>query len=85
MPDEKIDQLLELFRAHSQEDMDRLEKIHDAIEKHGTLLARIDERTQQHEKRLDSVDRKTVGISTITGTLGGVITIFLKSLIGLEK
>jgi len=56
-----------------------LEKIHDEQIEQGKTLAAIDERTQQHEKRMDRSDRKAMGISGAGGLFGGAIAVFVKS------
>jgi hypothetical protein len=58
---------------------DILREIRDDVRSHGETLARIDERTQQHEKRMDRTERKSAGISGAGGLLGGTLVVFLKS------
>lgn len=82
MSEEKLDELIGLVSQRSQEDIDRLDKIHEVMNKHGKLLARIDERTLQHEKRMDRSDRRSAGIGTVTGVIGGALAMFVKSLTG---
>lgn len=60
--------------------MNLLEEIHADVKAHGETLARIDERTMQHEKRMDRTDRRSAAISSGGGLLGGALAILVKSL-----
>jgi hypothetical protein len=56
-----------------------LQQIHDEQVEQGKTLAAIDERTKQHEKRMDRSDRKAAGISGAGGLFGGALVVFVKS------
>lgn len=59
-----------------------LREITQSLRKHGECLVRIDERTLQHEKRMDRQDRKSAALGALTGLLGGFLAAFSKSLFG---
>lgn len=46
----------------------------------GKTLAAIDERTLQHEGRMDRADRRAAKISGITGFISAIAALFVKSL-----
>ena len=48
--------------------------------KHGKVLARLDERSQHQEKRLDRIDRRATGFGAVGGFIATVISYALKSI-----
>lgn len=70
--DEKIDALFKLL----------LDDIRGHLQKHGETLARIDERTKLHEKRMDRMDKRAAGLGAVTGAVGGALAVLGKSLFG---
>ena len=65
--------ILERIDEHSKETRAQLQK-------HGECLARLEERSEQTEKRLDRADRRATGISAVTGALAGVGVVIAKAL-----
>ncbi len=49
---------------------DRLDSIDDRLTENGKTLAVLDERTQQHEKRMNRADRRS---GTVGATAGGIL------------
>lgn len=56
-----------------------LQEIRSEQVKQGKTLARIDERTQQHEKRMDRSDRRAAGVGGLTGLAAGFAAAFMKA------
>jgi hypothetical protein len=53
---------------------DRLGSIEDRQIDHGKTLAVLDERTQQHEKRMNRAERRSAGVgATAGGILAGAV------------
>ena len=46
------------------------------------VLARLDERTQQHEKRMDRSDNRAAGLGAVAGAIGGFFAGLLKGFTG---
>ena len=67
--EDKVDKLIRLFEAHDS----RLDKVAETC-------ARIDERTRQHEKRMDRADTRA-GIAG--GTVGGGIALIIAAIKGM--
>lgn len=59
-----------------------LRDVKQALKEHGEILARLDERSVQQEKRMDRTDRRSTGFGAIAGLVGGVIGGFLKTFVG---
>jgi hypothetical protein len=64
---DKLDQILDEMRDYRKE-------VREQLGDHGELLARLDERTEQQDKRLDRVQ----GVSSAFGSAaGGVIAVLV--------
>lgn len=48
-----------------------LERVDDKLDRVGEQVAAIDERTRQHEARMDRADRRAAGWGAIGGLLAG--------------
>jgi hypothetical protein len=59
----------------------KLGEIQETQVEHGKTLAVLDERTQQHEKRMDRTDRRAGTIGSVAGGLVSTLLIGLKMLI----
>lgn len=79
---EKVEELIELLEAHIEGQNGGLDDIKTCQREHGETLARIDERTKQHEKRMDRLDKKAAGLGAVTGMLGGALAVVGKALFG---
>jgi len=74
MPDrnatsDQVDRILTEFKRHDQADHERMKAIYRRLDDHGETLARIDERTRQHEQRMDRADRRAGMIGSGAGVL----------------
>lgn len=69
-----------------EEKIDRIltacEKLEDGQKAQGETLAKLDERSQQHEKRMDRADKRAASIGGVTGTVGSAIVFFFNHLFG---
>lgn len=82
-PEEKVDRLIQLFESHSNEDMDRLDRIADDLRAHGEVIARIDERTKAQKERLDRIEKKSAGIGAFAGIIGATLAFLCEFIISL--
>ncbi len=57
---------------------DKLDQVLEELKDQGETLVRIDERTIQHEKRMDRTDRKSTGLGAIAGLVGGFVAGMLR-------
>lgn len=70
----KVDQLLDLFRDHDRRESETQRLMRDRLDKQGETLARIDERTHEHEKRLDRAEARARTSGAVTGgALGALV------------
>jgi len=75
-----LEKLVSLLEAHIGAENGDLGEIKNCQNEHGELLARIDERTKQHEKRMDRAEKKAAGLGAVTGALGGIFAVLGKSI-----
>ena len=68
--------------ALEQKMISRDARISDKLDEIVAGQARLFERTEQHEKRMDRAERQAVGYGSLFGLIGGVIGGFLKGLVG---
>lgn len=61
---------------------EKLNRVLDELNDHGECLARIDERTKQHEKRMDRADRRATGLGAFAGLLAGFFAAVAKAFVG---
>jgi len=66
---EQMELLLVRLEDHDRRNKQRTDQVYQRLEDHTALLARIDERTQQHEKRMNRVDRRAGVIGSGAGVL----------------
>ena len=59
---------------------DRLDSIDDRLTSHGVTLAVLDERTKQHEKRMNRADRRSGTVGATAGGLAGTLVIGIRML-----
>jgi chromosome segregation ATPase len=73
MPDsDKLDQILEEMKDYRRE-------FREELKDHGECLARLDERTEQQDKRLDRVQSTSTAYGSVAGgVLAVVVSIFWK-------
>ena len=58
-----------------------LEEIRDLVKSQGEVLARLDERTLQHEKRMDRAEARAARQGGIWGSVGGFFGAFAAALV----
>jgi chromosome segregation ATPase len=69
---DKLDQIIDEARIHRKE-------IREELKEHGETLARLDERTEQQDKRLDRVQATSTAYgSAAGGVLAVIVSIFWK-------
>ena len=74
--DDKLDTVITNLGDLKQNHKD----LHTKVDKIAQNGARLDERTKNHEKRMDRNDRRSAGLGAMTGLAGGGLVAFLKSL-----
>lgn len=67
---------------HLDDQKECVRDVKKALQKQGETLAAINERTKQHEKRMDRMDKKSAGLGAATGALGGFLAVLVRSLFG---
>lgn len=58
-----------------------LKEIARDLKKVDSTVTRLDERTIQHEKRMNRSDRHSAGLGGLTGLFAGILGAFLKSFV----
>jgi len=66
----------------NKQDRIDLKGVELTLGKHGEILARLDERSQNQDKRMDRTDRRSAGISTIVATFASVVIATLLNAVG---
>lgn len=80
---EEVRALLKELKQHDERNAVRFKGIYDKLEEQGMCLARMDERTAQHEKRMDRAEKRAAASGSIAGTLSGSIVAVILSKLGL--
>lgn len=77
----QVEELLRQFRDHDANQLRRFRAVHRRLDAQRKILsdqaacvARIDERTKQHEGRMDRADRRA---GLLGGGLGGVVAVIV--------
>lgn len=71
----KEDEILTCLREHRTETRDKLEE-------QGKLLARLEERTENQNRRMDRMDRRAAGAGAVSGALASAAGVILARIFG---